>query len=96
MLIENADDWYSGLHLGKLVGLLFTDLKNTFDTIDRKILCKKLDHYGVKQRALSRFELSYPTVSSFVGLMKLIKKLGTCELVCRKVHALALFSPSST
>ena len=46
-LLKNTDDSYSGLDLGKLVGLTFIDLKKAFDTVDHEILCKKLEHYGV-------------------------------------------------
>ena len=50
-----SDDWYNGLDLGKLVGLVFIDLKKAFDTVDHDILCKKLELYGVQQRELSWF-----------------------------------------
>ena len=41
-LLKMNDDWYNGLDLGKLVGLVFIDLKKAFDTVDHDILCKKL------------------------------------------------------
>ena len=50
-----SDDWYNGLDLGKLVGLVFIDLKKAFDTVDHDILCKKLELYGIQQRELSWF-----------------------------------------
>ena len=59
-LLKNTDDWYNGLDLGKLVGLVFIDLKKAFDTVDHDILCKKLAHYGVQHRELSWFK-SYLT-----------------------------------
>ena len=49
------DDWYNGLDPGKLVGLVFIDLKKAFDTVDHDILGKKLELYGVQQRELSWF-----------------------------------------
>ena len=52
-LLKMSDDWYNGLDLGKLVGLVFIDLKKAFDTVDHDILCKKLELYGVQQRELS-------------------------------------------
>ena len=55
-LLKNTDDWYKGLDLGKLVGLLFIDLKKTFDTVDHGILCKKLEFYGIQQQPLEWFK----------------------------------------
>ena len=54
-LLKMSDDWYNGLDLGKLVGLVFIDLKKEFDTVDHDILCKKLELHGVQQRELSWF-----------------------------------------
>ena len=41
-LLKNTDDWYSGMELGQLVGLVFIDFKKAFDTVDHEILCEKL------------------------------------------------------
>ena len=35
--LKNTDDWYNGIDLGKLVGLVFIDLKKPFDTVDHNI-----------------------------------------------------------
>ena len=48
-LLRNPDDWYSWLDLGKLVGLVFIDIKKAFDIVDRDILCQKLNYYGMQQ-----------------------------------------------
>ena len=55
-LLKNTDDWYNGMDLGKLVGLVFIDLKKAFDTVDHSILCKTLELYGVHHRELSWFK----------------------------------------
>ena len=44
------------MDLGKLVGLVFIDLKKAFDTVDRDILRKKLEHYGIQERQLAWFK----------------------------------------
>ena len=59
-LLKDTDNWYNGLDLGELLGLVFIDMKKAFDTVDHKILCKKLELYGVQNRELSWFE-SYLT-----------------------------------
>ena len=55
-LLKNTDDWYNGLDLGKLVGLVFIDLKKAFDTVDHDILCRKLEYYGIQQQQLAWFK----------------------------------------
>ena len=47
-LLKMSDDWYNGLDLSKLVGLVFIDLKKAFDTVDHDILCKKLELEGCR------------------------------------------------
>ena len=55
-LLSNTKDWYNGLHIGKLVGVVFIDLNQAFDTDDHGILCKKLEYYGIQQRELACFK----------------------------------------
>ena len=55
-LLKITDDLYSGLDLGKLMGLTFIDLKKAFDIFKHEILCKKVEHYGVQQRRLTWFK----------------------------------------
>ena len=57
-LLKILDDWYRRLDLGKLVGLVFIELKKDFDKVYHSILCQKLQYYGDRQRELSRF-ISY-------------------------------------
>ena len=58
-LLKNTDDWYNGLDLGKLVGLVFIDLKKAFDTVDHDILCQKLEYYGNQQQQQLAWFKSY-------------------------------------
>ena len=57
MSTEITDDWYNGLDNCQMVGSVFIDLKKAFDTLDHDMLCKKLEHYGIQQRALLGFSL---------------------------------------
>ena len=55
-LLKNTDDWYNGLDLGKLVGVVFIDLTKAFDTVDHDILCRKLEYHGIQQQQLAWFK----------------------------------------
>ena len=54
-LLKNTDDWYNGLALGKLVGLVFIDRKKALDTVDHDILSRKLEYYGIQAQGLAWF-----------------------------------------
>ena len=91
-----SDDWYNGLDLGKLVGLVFIDLQKAFDTVDHDILCKKLELYGVQQRELSWFRSYLSNRKQFCRVNGVDSDIGEVEVGVPRVHALALFSSSST
>ena len=55
-LLKNTDEWYKRLDTGHYLGSVFIDLKKAFDTVDHEILCKKLMHYGIRNRELTWFE----------------------------------------
>ena len=55
-LVKSTDDWYNGTDLGKLIGVVFIDIKKVFDTIDYDILCHKLEYYGIQGRDLVWFK----------------------------------------
>ena len=79
-LLNMSDDWYNGLDLGKLVGLVFIDLKKAFDTVDHDILCKKLDVYGVQQRELSWFRSYLSNRKQFCRVNGVDSNFGEIEV----------------
>ena len=64
-----ADGCYHGLDLSKLVELVFIDLKRAFDTVDHKILCKKLSSIEFKTVNSLAVNPISPAASNFAGLM---------------------------
>ena len=79
-LLKMSDDWYNGLDLGKLVGLVFIDLKKAFDTVDHDILCKKLELYGVQQRELSWFKSYVSNRKQFCRVNGVDSDIGKIEV----------------
>ena len=76
-LLKNTDDWYNGLDLGKLVGLVFIDLKKAVDTVDHNILCKKsLPTMVSNTKNFLGLNPTLQTVNSSVGLTVLTQTLG--------------------
>ena len=79
-LLKNTEDWYNGLDLGELVGLVFIDLKKAFDTVDHKILCKKRELYGVQNRQLSWFESYLTNRKQFCRVNGVDSEIGDIEV----------------
>jgi len=48
-------DWKRGIGEGQLVGVVFLDLKKAFEMVDRRILIRKLQKYGLKGSMLEYF-----------------------------------------
>ena len=55
-LIEASNSWSVNIDNGLINGVIFIDLKKAFDTIDHKILLRKLTSYGIDHRALKWFD----------------------------------------
>ena len=74
-LLKMSDDWYNGLDLGKLVGVVFLDLKRHLIQLITIFSVKSLDFTASNTENSPGFSLTYPTVSNIVGLMVLILTL---------------------
>ena len=54
-LLETANNWSINIDNGLLNGVIFSDLKKAFDTIDHEIILRKLVNYGVDENSLRWF-----------------------------------------
>ena len=79
-LLKYTDDWYDGMDLGRLVGLVFIDLKKAFDTVDHGILCKKLQLYGIQQPELSWFKSYLTNRKQFCRVNGVDSEIGDIEV----------------
>ena len=53
---KSTDDWHNGMDLGKIIGVVFNDLKKAFNTVDHNILCQKLEYCGIQGWDLAWFK----------------------------------------
>ena len=57
-LLEATDAWSVNIDNGLLNGVVFIDLTKAFDTIDHKIILRKMSYFGVDQAAIKCVVLS--------------------------------------
>ena len=55
-MLETSNSWSVNVENGLINGVIFIDLKKAFDTINHKILLRKLASYGIDHRALKWFD----------------------------------------
>ena len=67
-LVTCTDDWYSGLGLGRCVGVVYVDLKKAFDTVDHEILLHDLGHYDIRGQELMWLKSYLPDRRQFTRL----------------------------
>ena len=56
-LVNMIDLWINAIDSGKMVVLVLVDFKKAFDLVDHQILIDKLEIYGIKDGALSWFNI---------------------------------------
>lgn len=51
----SMDEWKLIISEGKMIGVIFMDLKRAFETVNRERLIGKLDQYGIRGTVLNWF-----------------------------------------
>ena len=78
-LLTCADDWYSGLGLGRCVGVVYVDLKKAFDTVDHEILLHELGHYDIRGQELMWLKSYLPDRRQLTRLNGIVNNVITTE-----------------
>ena len=70
LIIQMSDNWLENMDNGKLTGLISVDIRNSFDSIDHKILIRKMqEKFGVHSLELQWFQSYLSKEVKFVLLM---------------------------
>ena len=67
-------------------------LKKAFDTVDHDLLCKNLEHYGVRQRQLSWFPSYLSNRKQYCRIGGVDSETEEVEVGVPKAHVLDHFS----
>ncbi|CAB4025021.1 Hypothetical predicted protein, partial [Paramuricea clavata] len=79
--VEMSDNWFENMDNGEITGLISVDIRKAFDSIDHKILLRKMqDQFGVQDFELKWFQ-SYLTKRSQVCVVDGHTSLAK-EIVC--------------
>ena len=74
-LLQCTDDWFSGLDVGKYVGVIFVDSKKAFDTVNHQIRIQKLGNYGIRSSELVWFKSYLSNRSQFTRVNRVDSKV---------------------
>ena len=92
-LLEATDAWSVNIDNGLLNGVVFIDLTKAFDTIDHKIILRKMSYLGVDQAAIKWFSsyLSGRTQRCSVnGKLSTARTQGRGRTLCDAWHFLRI------
>ena len=79
-LLKNTDDWYTGLDLNQMLGMVFVDQKKAFDAVDHQVLCKKLKLCGIQQRKLCWFKCYLSNRTKYCSVGGYNSSMGEIEV----------------
>ena len=80
-----CDNWLGKIDNGELIGLISIDIRKAFDSIDHKILFRKMQqHFGIQSLELQWFQ-SYLSKRSQVCVIN-GRTSSTKEIVCSVPH----------
>ena len=78
-LINITEYIRKALDLGKFACGIFIDLQKAFDTVDHKILLKKLEHYGIRGNANSWFRSYLSNRQQYVSISGIDSELRSLK-----------------
>ena len=65
---------------GKFSCAIYLDLSKAFDTVNKDLLIKKLEHYGIRGTPLKLFENYLTNRQQYVNIYGVLTQLGTIDL----------------
>ena len=96
IFIKITDEWLAAMDKGLFTGVVMIDLRKAFDVVDRKLLLKKLQVYGLNTIYLKWFQsYLHGRYQKVCVDGKLSEPLGIHSGYCRGVFLVLLFFCSS-
>ena len=81
-IAQFADETHKMFHKIIYTVAIFIDMSKAFDTVNHKILLKKLSHYGIKNKSLDWFTYYLSNRKQFIGYN--VNSKSTLHVECRR------------